>query len=1432
MAYLFSSPDSKSLSVATSTLFLSSLASLPSPHSEPPSASAASPLSPVPASVPPTALIPGSRFLVDAFRHAGDFTASYFLSHFHSDHYTGLGPSWRRGLVFCSPLTARLLVSVLSVPPQLVVVLDAGVRVTVDGWCVVAVDANHCPGAVQFLFRSSGPNAERYVHTGDFRFSQSMITEPNLLEFIGADAVFLDTTYCNPKFTFPPQKESLEYVVNSIKRVKEESRASGERVLCLIATYVVGKERILLEIARRCGCKIHVDSRKMEILTLLGIGGEDGVFTEDAAATDVHVTGWNILGETWPYFRPNFVKMKEIMVERGYNKAVGFVPTGWMYETKKEGFAVRTKDSLEIHLVPYSEHSSYNELRDYVKFLHPKRVIPTVGLDGGKLDSKEAFALQKHFAGLVDETANKQEFLMAFHRSSRNATLGPEDAVTGLSQQEGEVQELEEATLLPASLAFERSDSFQEKITVEMKKELSDFLPSWVSQDLILDLLIKSGGDVVQAATDFFEKERDFFEEANVYNSETPKSEIDLSSDHGSSADASSQQEVPLFSQKPMDHSSKLLNLNAMRMKSNLSKRERKRGSNSADKPKKKGRSTAFKPLTESSGRKQSTITNYFARTMLAASKSDTSDKVTVDANQNNVRNDDQFTEVVESEKQSVSQLLQIVDGGMSRESAISLLEKAKGDVNVAVDIFYSKTDNSNVLENDMNIVTQNTENEMTDKPSSTGLLRNSSEATPKMPNLCVQSYVAQADSVCISLPIEKYLPIEHACWTAGQPAPYLHLARTFDLVEREKGKIKTTAMLCNMFRSLLALSPDDVLPAVYLCTNKISPDHENIEALGSSRSKIHEMYKTFGDLGDVAQECRQNQMLLAPPRPLSIRDVFSALRKLREMEMKFLVRTLVRNLRIGVMMKTILPALAHAVVIDGKYSNSPVLSLEGIKPQLQELSTEVAEAYNVIPNLDLLIPSLLREGTAFSASSLAMITGTPIPPMLARITNGLTQSLKLFNGRAFTCEYKYDGQRAQIHRSNDGSVQIFSRQMKESTSRFPDLVGMIKELCSIEVSSFILDAEVVGIDRKKGNKLMSFQELSSRERGSKHSSIAIQNIKVDICVFVFDIMFCNGQSLLNCSLRQRRKYIHDLFQEKPGHFELAQQLTVEADEASVDNSTTLERMNTFFKMACQSSCEGIMLKILDVDAGYSASKRCDSWLKVKRDYVGLGDSLDLVPIGAWYGNGRKAGWYSPFLMACYNPEYEEFQSVCRVMSGFSDEFYKEPQPAAALADCRRCAQRPVAGGLPLLDCSACRCATSRSPMLSPVVTHQLDAGSTPPIARDGESMEMMKEFYSGDRILPKKPVYYKTDELPELWFSAEQVWEIRGADLTLSPVHHAAIGLVHPSRGISVRMPRYIRSRPDRSPEDCSTATDVASLFKAQTRKMEVSSDGQDTSH
>jgi DNA ligase 1 len=100
-----------------------------------------------------------------------------------------------------------------------------------------------------------------------------------------------------------------------------------------------------------------------------------------------------------------------------------------------------------------------------------------------------------------------------------------------------------------------------------------------------------------------------------------------------------------------------------------------------------------------------------------------------------------------------------------------------------------------------------------------------------------------------------------------------------------------------------------------------------------------------------------------------------------------------------------------------------------------------------------------------------------------------------------------------------------------------------------------------------------------------------------------------------------------------------------------------------------------------------------------------------------------------------------------------------------------------------------------------------------------------MKEFFVEDKMLLKneKPHYYQTGEEPDMWFTPELVWEIRGADFTVSPVHHAAMGLVHPSRGISVRFPRFIRSRSDKKPSDSSTATDIADMFHQQTRKMDV---------
>ncbi|KAF8026859.1 hypothetical protein BT93_F3373 [Corymbia citriodora subsp. variegata] len=1226
-----------------------------------------------------------------------------------------------------------------------------------------------------------------------------MRLEPGLGEFVACDAIFLDTTYCNPKFAFPSQEESVDYVVSVIERAGGENCDSKKEILFLVATYVIGKERILLEVARRCGCKVYVDGRKMAILRALGYS-ESGAFTEDESETAVHVVGWNVLGETWPYFRPNFVQMKEIMVEKGCKKVVGFVPTGWTYEVKRDKFAIRKKDSFEIHLVPYSEHSNYNELREFVKFLKPKRVVPTVGSDIEKLDGKHFHRVQKLFAGLLDETANKKEFLMNFlPRSSEK-----EDIVGGViatASNDALMQEKEEKlsnedlseTLDPNLVLGETTDLkkggseeldlLSEEGEKEILQALQDCLPAWVTRDQMIGLINSSGRELVDAVSNFYEKETAFYQQVSASTSFLQASIMSSSDVHSSPLAPDSVKGSACGTRSSKDYKLPTVQL-TMTSKSPGKKKKR----NVSNSPKKKQKSAPKK--LELSGSGQSRITRFFTKSVPNSSQDGG-----LEANFQPCSKDDKLSI---SYDDKIDQFIQILNGDDSlRSYAASILEKTKGDIDKALDIYYRDTENTPVDNNKNSVVSLASSQSVTtsDSKFTSGHIT-LSEKSGSVATISVERPLAEICTDFVSVPLEKYNPVEHASWRCGEPAPYIHIARTFDLVEREKGKIKVTSMLCNMFRSLLALSPEDVLPAIYLCTNKIAPDHENMElniggslvtaaiedVCGVKRSKIRDMYNKLGDLGDVAQECRQTQTFLAPPPVLLIKDVFSVLKKIsfqtgsgsnirkkslivslmrscREMEMKFIVRTLVRNLRIGAMMRTVLPAFAQAVVM-----NSSLEDTSQKLEKIQSLSASILEAYNVLPSLDLIIPSLMKEGIEFSSLHLSMIPGLPIKPMLAKITNGCPSVLKLFESRAFTCEYKYDGQRAQIHKLADGSIRIFSRNGDETTSRFPDLIAIIKESCRPSAVTFILDAEVVAVDRKSGCKLMSFQELSSRERGGRDSLVSLNSIKVDICIFVFDIMFANGEQLLGFPLRERRKVLRELFNdEKKGFFEYVKEMTVDAEDSHLDREDTLTRMNSFLEDALRSSCEGIMVKSMDIDAGYSPSKRAETWLKVKRDYVdGLGDSLDLVPIGAWHGNGRKAGWYSPFLMSCYNPDTEEFQSVCRVMSGFSDSFYIE-----------------------------------------------------------------MKEFFSGDRILSKKPPYYKTAEVPDMWFSPEVVWEIRGADLTLSPVHQAAVGLVHPSRGISMRFPRFIRCVSDRNPEDCSTAADIAEMFQSQSRKMDMSFTG-----
>uniref|UniRef100_A0A672JQ79 DNA ligase n=1 Tax=Salarias fasciatus TaxID=181472 RepID=A0A672JQ79_SALFA len=620
------------------------------------------------------------------------------------------------------------------------------------------------------------------------------------------------------------------------------------------------------------------------------------------------------------------------------------------------------------------------------------------------------------------------------------------------------------------------------------------------------------------------------------------------------------------------------------------------------------------------------------------------------------------------------------------------------------------------------------------------------------------------------------YHPVDHACWKHGQKYVTRKLFSSIAL--------RNIETLANLFRSVLLLSPDDLLCCVYLCLNQLGPAYLGMElgvgetvlmkavaqATGRQLDKIKAEAQEKGDLGLVAESSRSNQRTMFQPASLTAGGVFRKLKEIASMsgnsamnkkidiikglfvacrfsEARYIVRSLAGKLRIGLAEQSVLSALSQAVCLTPPGQGFPPaeidagkgMSAESRRAWIEEKSLILKQTYCEMPNYDILIPVLLKEGIDQLPNHCKLTPGVPLRPMLAHPTKGVGEVMKRFDEAAFTCEYKYDGERAQIHILESGEVRIFSRNQEDNTSKYPDIIARIPKVKKDSVVSCVLDSEAVAWDHEK-KQIQPFQVLTTRKRKDVDAS----EIKVQVCVYAFDLLYLNGESLVRQPLCRRRALLRESFSEVEGEFVFARYI----------DSNNTDAIAEFLEQSVRDSCEGLMVKTLEKDATYEIAKRSHNWLKLKKDYLeGVGDTVDLCVIGAYLGKGKRTGTYGGFLLACYDEDNEEFQSVCKIGTGFKDE-----------------------------------------------------------------DLEQHHKFLK-EHTLPKPRAYYRFDQSaePDVWLDAVQVWEVKCADLSLSPVYKAAMGMVDPVKGISLRFPRFLRIRDDKKPEDATTGAQIADLYKKQ---------------
>jgi DNA ligase-1 len=491
--------------------------------------------------------------------------------------------------------------------------------------------------------------------------------------------------------------------------------------------------------------------------------------------------------------------------------------------------------------------------------------------------------------------------------------------------------------------------------------------------------------------------------------------------------------------------------------------------------------------------------------------------------------------------------------------------------------------------------------------------------------------------------------------------------------------------------------------------------------ATGYDKNYIENLFVKTGDLGIIAEKLvseRKQKTIFV--KKLTIKDVYNTFRLIGELEgegaqdkkIKYLANLFVSSSSVEARY------IARLALEDLKIGVGEGIIIEAIATAFGLPAENVEMAYSLLNDFGELVKQILEKGKDI-IFKLEPILGNPIRVMLAIKAESAKEALDVV-GRPAEVEYKYDGFRVQIHKKGD-EIILWTRRLENVTKQFPDVIKYVKECLPMD-KDFLVEGEIVGYD-KENKKYLPFQRISQRIKRKYDIEKMVEEIPVE--VRLFDIIYYDGKSLLNSPFKERRKILESIVKQVLGKISLAENIVTSSDEEA----------QKFFEEAIKNGLEGVMFKKLD--APYHPGRRVGYMVKLKP----VKESLDVVIVGAEWGEGKRSGWLTSFVIAIRDEETGRFLEVGEVGSGFKEK--KETPDDVTFED--------------------------MTEMLKPLIESQ-----------EGKFV----------KIKPKIVIEVLYDEIQK------------------SPKY---------SSGYALRFPRFVRLRPDKSPEEADTLTRLENLYENQ---------------